>query len=160
VEYLEALVIIVGAVLVFLLLGLTTEFVTGGWRRLTTSERPAEEEGRVGMMEREEEEESRVEMSERGDARYCPQCGQEVGAEDRFCRSCGRHLSVPPLGEGRIEPGRATLPPPVPTTPSYGGGGGFLHSFGLGAGGCIGFVVAALILLGGCAAIFGGSGGG
>ena len=61
-------------------------------------------------------------MAERGQY-YCPQCGQEVGVEDRFCRNCGRHLSVPPLGEGRIETGRANLPPPpVPTTPSYGGG--------------------------------------
>ena len=114
------LVVIVGVVLIVLLRGFTTEFVTGGWRRPITPERPAEDESRVEVTEREEEQERRVEMTERGEGRYCPQCGQEVGAEDRFCRNCGHHLSVPPLGEGRIEPGGRTFhrrpsrrPPPT-----------------------------------------------
>jgi hypothetical protein len=40
------LIVIVGVVLILLLLGLTTELVTGGWRWLATPERPAEEESR------------------------------------------------------------------------------------------------------------------
>jgi zinc-ribbon domain len=83
-------------------------------------------------------------MAEQGDARYCPQCGQAVGAEDRFCNNCGHNLSVPPLGEGRIETGSDNVPPPPATQASPGqqGLGGFLRSFGISAGACLGITVA------------------
>ena len=55
-------------------------------------------------------------MAEGGHARYCSHCGQEVGAEDRFCNNCGYSLSVPPLGEGRIETESVNVPPPARTT--------------------------------------------
>lgn len=83
--------------------------------------------------------------------RYCPQCGHEAGLHDRFCRHCAYRLGVPPPGEGRADTERASVPPPVPTTPACGGGGGFLRSFGLGAGACIGVVAALLLLFVGCA---------
>jgi hypothetical protein len=87
-------------------------------------------------------------MAEQGGSHYCPQCGQEVGAEDRFCNNCGYSLSVPPLGEGRIETESVNVPPPPAcTTPAQDGAGGFLRSFGLGAGACIGMAVALSILL-------------
>ena len=92
--------------------------------------------------------------------RYCPECGQELGLQDRFCRNCAYNLSTPPPGEGRVETERVNIPPPpIPTTPAYGGIGGFLRSFGLGAGGCIGFVVAMMLLFAGCAVIAGLAGG-
>lgn len=103
-------------------------------------------------------------MAEGGRARYCPQCGHVVGAEDRFCNNCGYTLSVPPLGEGRIETERVNVPPPpAPATPAQDGLGGFLRSFGLGAGACLGMAVALTLLLviglGGCAVLLAGSGG-
>ncbi len=92
--------------------------------------------------------------------RYCPQCGQEAALQDRFCRNCAYRLGVPPPGEGRVGTERVNVPPPpVPTTPAYGGGGGFLRSFGLGAGACIGVVAALLLLFVGCAVIGGLAGG-
>ena len=101
-------------------------------------------------------------MSEPGDTQYCPNCGQEAGAEDRFCRSCGYNLSVPPPGEGRIETGQVNVPPPpTPTpTPAQDGLGGFLRSFGMGAGIFIGCVTALFLLFVGCAVIGGLAGAG
>lgn len=82
--------------------------------------------------------------------RYCTNCGHELSPEDRFCSNCGR----PVHGAAHVPTPEANRPvPPVPTTPAYGGGGGFLRSFGLGAGGCIGIVVALLLLFAGCAVI-------
>ena len=102
-------------------------------------------------------------MSEHGSARYCPSCGQDVGSENRFCSNCGYNLSVPPPGEGRVQTERVDVPPPTPTTtPAQEGLGGFLRSFGLGAGAFIGCVVAMFILFVGCSAfvVIAGSGGG
>jgi hypothetical protein len=103
-------------------------------------------------------------MAERGGGRYCPNCGQEAGVEAQFCSNCGHNLTVPPIGEGRIETGRVNVPPPPTssTNPAQEGMGGFLRSFGLGAGACIGMVVALMVLLTGCTILLaiGGSGGG
>jgi ribosomal protein S27AE len=34
-----------------------------------------------------------IEMQEtRGEGKFCPQCGEPVGEDDRFCRHCGAHL--------------------------------------------------------------------
>lgn len=83
-------------------------------------------------------------------ARYCGECGHGLGQDDRFCPKCGR-----PVAEtARVSTPRSDVPPPpVPVTPAYGGVGGFFRSFGLGAGGCIGCVVAFLLLVSGCAVI-------
>ena len=88
--------------------------------------------------------------------RYCRNCGHELADDDRFCPNCG----TPVHEAARVPtPGADRPVPPIPTTPAYGGIGGFLRSFGLGAGGCIGCVVAALLLFAGCAAIGGLAGG-
>ena len=96
------------------------------------------------------------------DTRFCPNCGQEVGAEDRFCNNCGHNLSVPPSGEGRIEtPSVNVPPPPASARPAQEGLGGFLRSFGLGAGACVGMAAALVVLLviavGGCALLLAGA---
>ena len=91
--------------------------------------------------------------------RYCSECGQELGEETRFCPNCGKSV----FETGRVATPRAQVPPPpptpVPVTPAYGGVGGFFRSFGLGAGGCVGCVVAFMLLFGGCAVIGGLAGG-
>jgi hypothetical protein len=87
--------------------------------------------------------------------RYCRNCGHELAESDRFCPNCG----TPVHEAAHVPTPEANRPvPPIPTTPAYGGGGGFLRSFGLGAGGCIGAVVALLLLFVGCAVIFSGGG--
>jgi len=39
------------------------------------------------------------------DSQYCPQCGDGVGAEDRFCRHCGHELTDGTTAK-RIDPER------------------------------------------------------
>jgi hypothetical protein len=102
-----------------------------------------------------------VAESTSGEGRYCGNCGAALGQNDRFCPSCGRPVhetaSVPtPEADVGVPPPRSAPPPmqaPAPSGQNYGAGGGFLRSFGLGAGGCIGIVVALLPLLAGCSVI-------
>ena len=35
-----------------------------------------------------------ADIDERPQARYCPQCGHELGAEDRFCAQCGHPVEA------------------------------------------------------------------
>ncbi|CAA9235975.1 MAG: hypothetical protein AVDCRST_MAG93-1103, partial [uncultured Chloroflexia bacterium] len=48
-------------------------------------------------------------MAESG-GRYCPLCGRAAGLMDRFCASCGYNLSVPPVGERRVETEQVRVP--------------------------------------------------
>ena len=105
-------------------------------------------------------------MSE-GGSHFCENCGTETRQTTSFCPNCGtaQHpdLEGPngPLAEEPtgplapiLKPGRISTPdvpnvppPPAPAAPAQGGTGGFLRSFGLGAGTYIGMAVALLVLL-------------
>jgi hypothetical protein len=108
-------------------------------------------------------------MDEQGsqtEPHFCEVCGARVRAEANFCSSCGapqksgvqvqRDPTVPPPGEGRVETERVNVPPPSSSTTTANGGlGGFMRSFGLGAGAFIDCVTAMLILAAGCAVLIG-----
>lgn len=61
--------------------------------------------------------------------RYCRNCGHELADDDRFCPNCG----TPVHEAARVPtPGADRPVPPIPTTPAYGGIGGFCVASALG----------------------------
>ena len=47
---------------------------------------------------------------------YCPDCGHQHAADDRFCARCGRGLmGQPTAGPGRTAPAASSEPAPMPT---------------------------------------------
>lgn len=78
---------------------------------------------------------------------HCPSCGSEVSGTAMFCQSCGSPLSGYARRQQQVQNQQPRQHGPEPVH------GGFVRSFGAGAGGCIGFVVAMMILFAGCMAI-------
>ena len=83
-------------------------------------------------------------MAESG-GRYCPLCGRAAGLVDRFCASCGYNLSVPPVGERRVETEQVRVPPPP--SDSQRSGPGVWSGVKVFFGACIVLTILVLIFL-------------
>jgi hypothetical protein len=84
--------------------------------------------------------------------RYCRNCGHELRPEDRFCPNCGQpthetaHVPTPEADGGGTSP-----PSQVGDTDQqrrqWRWSGTFERSFGVGLGGCLGIVMAIIVVV-------------
>ncbi len=97
---------------------------------------------------------------------YCPNCGAQVAAGDRFCPSCGGGIGSPPAGGGppaatpiSAQP-VAAAPPPPPLAPGVASvaatkpGGSTMRKVFMVGGGCLGALIVGVALIVGAALLF------